>query len=290
MDPEEAELDSAASGEPLTASEQRQVEVLGDRLLAVQTAEGIYLPVRVLCEALGLERKAQVRRIQRDETLREDLRDISVVTEGGRQTMQFLRLETVPYWLSGVTVSKVKPELQEKLRAYKRWVIRKVYEAFMAEGNTLTSTPGSDSGEWMQIRALGVAIQRMADEALELDRRVTTVSTRMDKAAAVVQEMNRRLTHVERRLDPANTLTPEQQAVLTNRVKALAVLVISRNPTAPNPFQGIWTEIFRAFLVSDSKHIRQEQFAPILAWLDDWLRAHLGEGGPAADPAPPGPV
>jgi hypothetical protein len=74
-----------------------------------------------------------VRRIQRDAELREDFREIQVETSGGMQTLQALRVEVVPFWLAGVTISKVKPEFQEKLRAYRRWVVRKVYEAFLLE-------------------------------------------------------------------------------------------------------------------------------------------------------------
>src|SRR5437868_3448457 len=114
--------------------DQRQVQVMDDQLLAARIADGtIYLPVRALCEVLGLDRAAQVRRIKRDEAMREDLHEMAVETESGVQTIQVLRLETVPYWLAGVTLNKVKPELRDKLLAYKRWVVRKVYEAFMLE-------------------------------------------------------------------------------------------------------------------------------------------------------------
>src|SRR5215212_7474030 len=118
----------------LVVSDQRNIEILGDQLLAIRTMDGgIYLPLRVLCDTLGLNRTGQVRRIQRDEELRADFREITLETTSGVQTIQALRVEIVPFWLAGVTISKVKPELQEKLRAYRRWVVRKVYEAFMLE-------------------------------------------------------------------------------------------------------------------------------------------------------------
>src|SRR5438067_1149059 len=118
-----------AEKQALLVRDQRQVQVLDDQLLAARIADGtIYLPVRALCEALGLDRAAQVRRIKRDEAMREDLHEIAVETESGIQAIQVLRLESVPYWLAGVTLNKVKPELRDKLLAYKRWVVRKVYE------------------------------------------------------------------------------------------------------------------------------------------------------------------
>src|SRR3954469_1544074 len=98
MDPKTAETTV------LSVREQRAIELLGDEILAIRMSNSlIYLPVRTLCDGLGLDRTAQVRRIKRDETLREDLQEVTVETEGGPQVIQVLRLESVPFWLSGVT-------------------------------------------------------------------------------------------------------------------------------------------------------------------------------------------
>jgi P22_AR N-terminal domain len=118
----------------LAGRDHRNIAIRGDQSPAVRTRAGsLDLPLRALCAILGLCRPAQVRRIPRDAELREDFPEIPVETGGGLQTLQALRVEVVPFWLAGVTVSKVKPQFQEKLRAYRKWVVRTVDEAFLRE-------------------------------------------------------------------------------------------------------------------------------------------------------------
>ena len=79
---------------------------------------------------------------------------------------------------------------------------------------------------------------------------------------------------MERRLDPQNVVTDEQAAVISSRVKALAVLLTSRDPSK-NHFGGIFGELYRRYRVSDYKSIRQDQFDDVLQFLDDWQAAVL---------------
>src|SRR3712207_2938598 len=90
----------AAMLEPL---EQRIVPFYGDELIAVQQPDGAILVLFTrLCENLGLTREAQVRRVQRHAVLSEGLVSTAVRTEGGVQTVQCLRLDLLPLWMSGL--------------------------------------------------------------------------------------------------------------------------------------------------------------------------------------------
>ncbi len=60
-----------------------------------------------------------------------------VETHGHGVRMQCSLLTYIPYWVSGIQVERVRPELRERLRASKAWVIARVYEAFAAETGTL---------------------------------------------------------------------------------------------------------------------------------------------------------
>ncbi len=110
---------------------QRRVELVdGDEVLAVRAEDGsIYLPLRPICASLGLSYQPQRRRIQRDPALEEGMREIRLQTGGGRQATACMALNLVPYWLSTIEVSRVRPALQDKLRGYRRWVIERVFEA-----------------------------------------------------------------------------------------------------------------------------------------------------------------
>lgn len=99
----------------------RNVSFYGDDLVAVQHDDGtIYALFARLCENLGLRREAQVRRVQRHTVLREGLISLTIQTAGGPQAAQFLRLDLLPLWLSGVQAERVREEIREQLTRYQR--------------------------------------------------------------------------------------------------------------------------------------------------------------------------
>ena len=77
----------------LTVVEQKEVTFYDDELIAVRATDGhIYVSVRHMCDALGLSRQAQVRRINRNEILVEGYKGGAILAPpspdgrgGGRQ-------------------------------------------------------------------------------------------------------------------------------------------------------------------------------------------------------------
>jgi antirepressor protein len=276
----------------LAVKDRRTVEMLGDTLQATRVEDGtIYLPVRALCESLGLDRAAQVRRIKRDEAMQDDLHEIAVDTEsGGIQKMQFLRLETVPYWLSGVSVTRVKPELRDKLLAYKRWVVRKVYEAFVLEfggggqssstGLTSPVTPGQTNiATLSHVRELGLALVRLAEEQMNLERQqqltnqeVEQLTVRMNRASTVVGQILERVHRLEERTSPAGkgAITTEQAAEISLAVKAIAGEMARRDQKESNPYQRVFTALYQRYGIVTYKQLPSTRFADAMSWLQEW--------------------
>ena len=195
----------------LVPVDERRVALMeGDEVRAVRAEDGtIYLPLRPMCESLGLSYRPQRRRIQRDPSLEEGVREIRLETGGGRQATPCLRLSVVPYGLSTVEVSRVRPELQDKLLVYKRWVIDKVFDAFQREtgigqapASATTAPSGGDDTmlSLVHIRDMGPAIAAFAEQQIAFqeeqraqDRRIGALeeghgqfAARLDRAADVV--------------------------------------------------------------------------------------------------------
>ncbi len=116
-----------------------------------------------------------------------------------------------------------------------------------------------------QIREMGLAIARMAEQQIEMEQR-------LNKAAKVFTSFDRRLTTVEKRLSPASHVTEEQAETISSTVKALAELMASRDQSK-NHYQGIFAELYRRFGVSSYKNIRIEQYEKVLQFLEDWRTA-----------------
>jgi len=288
---------------------QRRVELLdGDEVLAVRVEDGsIYLPLRPICASLGLSYQPQRRRIQRDPVLEEGMCEIRLQTGGGRQATACMALNLVPYWLSTVEVSRVRPELQDKLTVYRRWVIERVFEAFQREtgiGQATTTAPTApttrddETLSLAHIRDMALAIAAFAEQQIAFaaqqqvqDQRIDVLdeghgqlSARLDRAAGVVGGLVRSVKALEQRLAPGNVLTEEQAAEVSDQVKTVAEALTARDVAAgaaPRDWYGsIYRTLYKRYNVAGYRRIRQEQYADVLAWLADF------HGAAAAAPAP----
>jgi hypothetical protein len=113
---------------------QRTVNFYGDELTAVQIGEQVYTPVKYMCECLGVDDRAQVQRIQRDAVLSSVACMIHVTAKDGKNYEALcLPAEYINGWLFGIEENRVKPELREKLIAYKRECYRVLARAFSGQ-------------------------------------------------------------------------------------------------------------------------------------------------------------
>lgn len=110
----------------LVPIEQKQVLFYDDEITAVLVQEAgqqhVYVPVRPICEFMGLSWTGQVDRINRDPVLSEVKRGVRVTripgAGGGSQEMLCLPLEYLNGWLFGITASRVKDEIRDRLIRY----------------------------------------------------------------------------------------------------------------------------------------------------------------------------
>ncbi len=271
--------------------EQHAVPFYGDEVVAVQQADStIYVLFSRLCENLGLARRPQVLRVGRHAILSKGLVTLQVQTEGGPQDVQCLRLDLLPLWLSGLQASRVKAELRPKLVRYQEEAAMVLWQAFkpqivVAEAQIEPAPDDHALQQLQQIAELGRAITRMAEQQIELQRQQLQLAHRMDSAARVIRDVQTQIAGVEVRLGlledqlhPSAFVTEAQASEVSNRVKALGELLTAKQ-AGKNHYQSIFAELYRRFGVSSYKTIAQEQYASVLAFLEDWRRAASGPGG-----------
>lgn len=257
---------------------ERQVEFYGDEITAVllETGEApaIYVPLRPLCEQLGLSWSGQRERVMRDAVLSDELRSVRITrTEAGERELLCLPLEFLPGWLFGISTARVKPELQAKILRYRRDCFRALWRAFQAEPAPVRQPTTPGNAETLgHIRDMGLAIARMAEQQMALEQRLQDVDARLDRAADIVRGLRQRMGDIESRLAPAEPVAPGQAAELAQRVRALGELLSSREPGA-NHYQAIFAELYRRFGVSSYKSIALRDFDEVMRFLEDWRRA-----------------
>lgn len=275
--------------EPL---QPRSVPFYGDELVAVQQPNGaIFIVFTRVCDALGLKRWSQARRVQAHAVLGTGLILLTIQTEGGPQEAQCLRLDLLPLWLASVQVSRVKTELQQQLVRYQTEAADVLWRTFkpqiLVEAQAAIEPASNHAiAQLQQIAEMAYAIGRMAEQQIELQRQQQALAGRMDTAARIIKSVQGQVTEVhddldnvhvrlgvlEEQLQPAGYITEAQAGEVSNRVKALAELLTGKDK-AKNHYQGIFGELYRRFGVSSYKVIRQEHYGTVLQFLDDWRAA-----------------
>lgn len=260
---------------------EQQVNFYGDTIYAVLVRVGdeerVYVPIKPISDALGLAWHGQYQRIRRDDELSEvaeliPITGINITPKGGNQQLLSLPLEFLHGWLFGVQTSRVREELRDKVRRYKLECYRALNAHFQAEA----LSRGAARGELAQIRGMGLAIARMAEQQMQLEEDVSAAHSRLDKAAQVFTTFDRRLSALEGRVQPSNFIIEDQAQEVAARVKALAEYLTSKGPNK-NHYQGVFQELYRRFGVSGYKAIRQEQYEGVLAFLDAWRQSAEGD-------------
>jgi len=257
----------------LTPIEEQKVDFYGDEITtALVEVEGqavMYIPLRPICEYLGLSWSGQRERTIRDPVLSQEVKFVRVTRTnlGGNPEILCLPVDFLNGWLFGINASRVKPEHQEKVIRYQRECYRVLREAFNPQPLTdldLEQTQATQALE--QIKATGLAVAKLAEQQIEMEKRLTK---RLNKAAQVFTSFDSRLGTLEHKLSPAAHVTEEQAETISSSVKALAEFMTSKDPSK-NHYQGIFAELYRRFGVSSYKSIRIEHYEKVLQFLEDW--------------------
>lgn len=94
----------------------------GQQLLTIKDGDTIRVAMKPICEAIGLDWSAQFRRIERHAVLGTCVAIMATQLPGEVQSREVitLPLDYLNGWLFGIDVSRVKPELRERLVEYQR--------------------------------------------------------------------------------------------------------------------------------------------------------------------------
>ncbi len=274
---------------PLAPIEQREIEFYSDRIVAVlvdvpgREQPEVFVPVRPLCEFLGVDWSGQRQRIMRDPVLSMVVRIVGITPtiRGGDPNVLALPIEFLHGWLFGISTARIKPEFQEKLTRYRLECFRVLWRAFQAEPLAATS-PSRALTSVTEVREFGLAMARLAEEHLALDSRLSATEDRLDHASHVVggllrdvSQTKKDVAEITRRVAPGTPITEEQAGDLQQRVKALAMLLTEATP-GKNHFQAIWGELNRRCGVSGYRNIPASRYAEVVKLLEDWhTRASL---------------
>ncbi len=266
----------------LQVLEQKTVLFYEDEITAVvvdaRGRQQVYVPLRPICEYLGLAWSSQLQRIRGDAVLSEEAMSVLLTNTDIDPTsrrpntseMICLPLKYLNGWLFGVNPKRVRADLRERLIRYQR----ECYDALAQAFQSPAARPDA-STTLLQVREMGLAIARMAEEQMEFDHRLGAAENRLDQAAIVVADVRRRLTAVEQRLAPGQAVSDDQASQLSQAVKTVA-LALGKN-SGGNEFSAVYGELYRRFGITSYKLLPARRFEEAMRFLTDWA-ASLGLG------------
>ena len=255
----------------LVPVDQREVIFYEDTVTAVlvevDSREEIYVPVRSLCDYLGIDWSAQSRRINRDPVLSESIQGVAITTTpsadgrgGGQQEMVCLPLKYLPGWLFGISASRVKAEHRDKIIRYQREVYDVLWEAFQ-EGRLTTTDSDFEAllkqadDEVVQAYQIAQAVVKLARNQIVLQNQVVTNTQRIEELEATLGDAGREV-------------TPEQASQISQGVKAVAI--VYGKQTGRNEFGGVYGELYRKFGITSYKLLPAKKFDEAMRFLSDW--------------------
>jgi hypothetical protein len=198
--------------------EQKQVTFYEDEITAVlvETARGreVYVPLRPICELLGIDWPSQRQRISRDAVLSKQLTGVVVITTpdpvtggGGPQTTNCLPLDYLNGWMFGINANRVRPEIKDRLIRYQEECYRVLAEAFR-EGR-LTTEPAFE--DLLASDSPAAQAYKMAAAIMHLARQQLVFESQLGMHTAQLADHETRLEEIEATLgDPGRHITPEQ--------------------------------------------------------------------------------
>ncbi|RMG94933.1 MAG: DUF892 family protein [Chloroflexi bacterium] len=269
----------------LVPIEQKQVIFYDDEITAVLVqVEGerrIYVPLRPICEYLGLDWSAQTRRIRRDPVLSKWATFVAITAtnpekarKGGNPNMLCLPLDYLNGFLFGISATRVKPELREKVILYQERCYRVLFEAFQ-EGRLTTD---SDFEDLLTNDSPAAQAYKMATAIMKMARQQLILEARLETHASKLEEHEQRLEELEASLgNPERFVTPDQAMQISQAVKAIAVEM--QKKTNRNEYGAIYGQLYRQFGITSYKQLPANKFEEAMRWLTDWYQRVSGSAG-----------
>jgi hypothetical protein len=266
----------------LQVIEQKTVIFYEDEITAVVVDAGgervVYVPLRPICDYLGLAWSSQLQRTRNDPVLSSEATSVLIATQKSSDSafgpktsaMICLPLDMINGWLFGINANRVREDLRDRLTRYQRDCYRVLAQAFQSPA----ARPDASS-TLMQVRELGRAIMQMAEEQIEFDRRLAVQEGRMEQAAVVVGDLRRRVSAVEQKLSPGRAVTDEQASQVSDAVKAVA-LAAGKKSGRPE-FSAVYAELYRRFGITSYKLLPARRFEEAMKFLTGWYEDLTGE-------------
>lgn len=242
--------------------------------VALASDRRLYVPVPLICGALGVSTHAQVERIRRDEAIADALVALRLERypygEGDFRPREVncLRLDRLPYWLGTIDASRIPdPDRRQAVVRFKREFADVAWAAFRREILPEDMLAELDAHLPPERRAYF----ELMDRAAELRRGLQDHERRID-------DLEERLTGLEARLEGTDFINPAQARRYQLMVNVLADLLKKKGKSSAHAL--VHNEVKRAFKVPSYLLIPEARFPEVVRFLAQWYQRLTPPGTP----------
>ncbi|MCG8352844.1 MAG: hypothetical protein MI924_34200 [Chloroflexales bacterium] len=214
-------------------SPYREIQFDGDQIVAVLLeGEGTAVPVRVICQALGLDVASQSERIQAHEVLARGLRIVRIRQGSQLRSVAALLHRYIPFWLATISPHQVDEAVRPKLVRYQTELVDVLAALYSSEWQP-TMQPSSEPAVEALQQALAQALTdlRLTREALlALQQQQTSQGQQLVEHQERLGSHDAQIAQVEGMMDEVleqlarhTTITGPQQEAISRAIKRLAI-------------------------------------------------------------------
>jgi hypothetical protein len=223
----------------------KQVNFEDVNMIACKTPEDeILVGIRSICEGLGVFYSSQMKRIERDDVLPEGVVKMTIPTNQGNQESNMLKIDYLPFFLTGIKVSMCKEEIRPRLREFKVKVKDTLSNAF---------------------------IKNPKDNNMKV---ISLLHAEVGELIAATNQIESRVENLENNM----TIDYAQQLILQDIAKAAAINAMGgKDNTAykncslrSKVFSQVWKDYKEYFEINSYKNTARVEFDKAKEYLRNW--------------------
>ena len=179
--------------------------------------------------------------------------------------MLALPLKFLPGWLFGVQVSRVKPELRDKILRYQRECYDVLWNAFKADILPGAPMPPSATSGAALALEIAEAVAALARQQLALEGRFDTMA---EYLRGYILKNEQRVGALELRLSSGATISEAEAAEIALAVKNVGKALEGQGDRTG--YAKVYSEMYRRYHISSYKNLPAARYQEVLAWLHGW--------------------
>jgi len=242
--------------------------------VALASDRKLYVPLPLVCSALGLSAHGQIERARRDPAISDALLSLEFKHYPyGKEEMRprqvnCLRLDRLPYWLGTIDANRISnAQRRQAVIRFKREFADVAWAAFRKQ-----ILPDEVLAEMdAQLPPGQQAYFRAMDQAAELRRGLENHGRRID-------DVEERLTGLEARFEGTDFIHPEQGRRYQLMVNFLAMVLKQKGKSSGQAL--VHNEVKRAFKVPSYLLIPEARFPEVVRFLAQWYQRLTPPGTP----------